>query len=424
MQHEVNSEKSLHFLDFSRKTVFIYSMQKSIGHIKFPSLHFFIEDRENPKFRFHPKVLVGAYQQRAPILEVSDEASKIGIVKGQMLGRALRQCRDLRIVIANIPRDYQIFLRLQNYIRNFSPLVEPDSFSSLFVDFSGNEKYFTKKNADILNKIEKEIHGYFGFFSNSGLAQNKFVSEVAAQHAISEQQDIIEVEEGNEKLFLSPSSVHVLPVSSPKITRRLIDLNYTQLGFIQDTKPNYLHALFGTEGQKIHQLSNGIDNRPMISESSKQTISHQTSFSQPTNDRDLIRSEFTLSVHQIARSLRSNSTLTKKIIIEVIFIDYQIVYRQASFPLGINLERLMIPKLEELLFSILSRRLQVIQITLTASGLMKDANQVVLWNPVVVEKEFKLMNALDRIESKFGRKSVRFSQAGLGSDSDICNPVM
>ncbi len=399
-------------------------MKKSIGHIKFPSLHFYIEDRENPKFKFHPKVLVGAYQQRAPILEVSDTAAKLGIMKGQMLGRAIRQCRDLRIVIANIPRDYQVFLRLQNHIRNFSPSVEADTFSSLFVDFSGNERFFHHKTLDLLHKIEKEIESSFGFFSNSGLGLNKFVSEVAARNAVLNREEIIEVQDGTEKKFLAPNPVHVLPVSSPKIIRRLLDLNYSELGFIQETQPGYLHAIFGTEGQKLQQLSNGIDNRPIISASAKQSISHQTVFPQPTNDRDLIKTEFTLSIHQIARNLRSNSMLTRKMIVEVIFIDYQIVYRQATFPAGINLERFMIPKLEEILNLILYRRLQLIQLTLTASGLMKDANQIVMWNDAATEKESRLMNALDKLELKYGRKSVRFSDAGIGAETNVCNPVM
>ena len=253
-----------------------------------------------------------------------------------------------------------------------------------------------------------------GIAARSGLGSNKLVSEVAARKASSERTEIIEVTDGNEQSFLKPHPIYVLPVPDREITERLFNLNYTIVGQIQETKPEYLVKLFGLPGKQIHQYSNGIDYRPIIPPTQqKKHFDKKIIFDEPTNNYFQIKSYVVSGLHLLFRSLRSLHLLADRMRIEVEYADHQLVSRFIRFPHGMYLERVALMYIEPVLSGMLERRIQVYGVMLDITQVSYQQNQLELWDMVDENREIKLMTALDKLEKKYGSSIVRFPDAGL-----------
>lgn len=381
---------------------------KQIGHLKIKSLYTRLIEQRHPEWKGHPIVIVGVYQQRSPVLAVSDEGKRMGIVQGQPLQKVLSRIPDAKVALADRKLYDQALAQIKKRLAYYSPVIEQPSYSSSYIDLTGTRRLWGQEQ-NVLYKLEKELESDLGTPAFSGLAINKLVSKTAADQALFSNEKLIIVPEGEEKPFLSPNPTHILPDIQQDMLIRLRDLNLLIVGDVQKVDVSYLKQIFGLPGQSVHQYASGIDDRLVTPNTASTALTEKIVFQEPTNDGELVRGYLFNGLHRLCQTLRSRNLLAGKFKISLQFADHQTDYRQLNFPGGIHAERLVYEKLERLLAGMLIRRVQVGLMVITADRLFRTVEQLLLWDTKEETREDKIFKAIDRLELKYGHQLVKFA---------------
>ena len=219
-----------------------------------------VEVRENQELMCRPIVIGGFPTDRKPVFECSVEAVESGVVPGMALRQAHQLCPDAIF----IPLDEEKYIRavddVLDILERFSPTVEGDGMGRAFLDGSGLEGMFGSD--DILAKrISSEVAESARLEPSIGIASNKFTASVAAALPSADRRCV--VKKGREREFLGSLPANLLPVSE-ETKRRLDLLGLRTMGQIAELPLDALANQFGDEGVLVHQLANGIDERPLL----------------------------------------------------------------------------------------------------------------------------------------------------------------
>jgi nucleotidyltransferase/DNA polymerase involved in DNA repair len=216
-----------------------------------------VEIRDNPGLSSQAVVIGGLPHQRKPVFDCSAEAAQLGISSRSTLREAHHLCPDAVFLPLDEAKYIQAFDGVLEALDQFSPAVEVDILGKAFMDVSGLDRLFGAEK-ELAGRIASEVRRRTGFPPRIGLAGNKFVAAVAATRAPDEEPLI--VIEGEEKHFLKPLPVELLPIS--EATKRMLKLlGLDNLGQIASLPPDALLSQFGQEGLLAHRLASGVDER-------------------------------------------------------------------------------------------------------------------------------------------------------------------
>ena len=88
-----------------------------------------------------PVIVAPQGAARATVVDMSEEAFQAGVRKHMPLNRALRRCRDARVLLPRPDRYGQAMARMLDAALPCSPLIEPgDGDGHLFVDVTGSSR--------------------------------------------------------------------------------------------------------------------------------------------------------------------------------------------------------------------------------------------------------------------------------------------
>jgi len=104
--------------------------------------------------------------------------------------------------------------------------------------------------------------------------------------------------------------------------------------------PQLLMTHFGrATGQWLHQAAQGIDDRPVVTESEPKSLSRETTFERDLHvkqDRARLSAVFTELCHRLAEDLARKGYATKTIGIKVKYADFQVITRDVTLPTALH----------------------------------------------------------------------------------------
>lgn len=353
-----------------------------------------------------PFIISSASGGRAVVLDCSEEASGGGIIKGMSIRQASRLIPSLRIV----PPAPELYRKADSVIsgisKRFSPSIEPGNHGKLFIDISGTT--FLWGNAvDTASKIMSEIRRSLCLNASVGAASSKTVSEIAS--SVAQPYGLISVVHGSEKHFLSPQPLPLMPGIGPVICEKLSTAGIDLIGELAAVPDTFCVKLLGSNGLKLKEKAQGIDNEPLFSgESSKPSV--KTSV---VNQNDPESLEDALMIllrlcEDAGFRMRGMDLSALKVSVSVFFSDG--LARSSSIesrsPLWSDME--IFGTASGLLVKIKDeKRTKVRILTVELSKLSTWHYQLPLFTPPSVKAEHRLQESMDALRKKFGEDSVR-----------------
>jgi len=235
------------------------------------------EIRERPELKSYPIVIGGFPSDRKPVFECSVEAVEAGVVPGIPLRQAHQLCPDAIFIPLDEDKYVRAFDNVLDVLEQFSPTVEADGLGRAFLDGSGLEGLFGSDET-LAKRISSEVSQQICIEPRIGIASNKFSAAVAATLASAKRPCI--VTKGKERKFLASLPANLLPISEDT-RRRLAVVGLRTMSHIASIPLDALANQFGDEGVLVHQLANGIDERPLLPRTKpvilEETLSSETS---------------------------------------------------------------------------------------------------------------------------------------------------
>jgi DNA polymerase IV len=287
-------------------------VSRTILHLDMDAFFASVELLRHPELRGRP-VVVGGAGPRGVVAAASYEARSFGVHSAMAMVRARRACPDL-VVIAPDHRHYaEVSARIMAALGEFTPLVEPLSLDEAFLDLSGTERLHGPA-PEVARRLRERISVQEGLASSVGVAPSKFLAKLASEAAKPRARSggpvagpgVVVVMPGSELQFLHPLPVSRLWGVGPATLARLERLGVATVGDLARLPVEALRGAVGrAAGQHLHELSLGIDERPVVANAAPRSISHEETFATDLVDRDALHRELVRMADAVAGRLRA-----------------------------------------------------------------------------------------------------------------------
>jgi DNA polymerase-4 len=366
---------------------------RSVLFVDPPAFCTSLEGLVAPALRTRPLAVVAPGADRATILALSAEARFAGLEQGMPVRKAQRLCPDL-IVLPPNPRLYARASRaLHEILRIYAPTIEPRGYGHAFLDLAGTGRLFGPPQ-DVAARIRLETSERIGLSVSVGVASNKLVSQAAikADRLVlsgangradgrtggQRGKESLYVPAGDERSFLAPHPLEVLPELDPRMRVRLEDYQLDLIGEVAAISESALCAVFGREGRMLQARAQGIDPRPVLPPERQAEFHAAHTLTTDTNDIGVLYPLLRLLSERLGRRLRQRGLAAGRLRVAATYADYTTGAR--AVPLRAALLDAELWDAARRAFVLAnSKRLAVRSVALTLDRLMEAEGQLDLW---------------------------------------------
>jgi DNA polymerase IV len=275
-----------------------------IFHIDMDAFFASVEQRDNPAWRGKP-VIVGARPgMRGVVSAASYEARVFGVRSAMPISEAVRRCPNGIFVQPHMDTYGRESREVMAILERFSPLLEQISVDEAFLDMSGTEKLFGTP-FQTASRIAACISKKLRLTASIGIAPNKFLAKIASDLDKPRGITLSPFEGKDIEAWLAPMPVGRIWGIGKKTDQVLAGKGIITVGDLQQCTPSFLNRLFGNQGEHLHALCRGRDDRPVAEGGDAKSVSREHTFNVDSGDRDAWKQVlFSLSQDVARRSRR------------------------------------------------------------------------------------------------------------------------
>ena len=380
-----------------------------ILHVDMDAFYASVEVREQPGLAGRPVIVGGSPRGRGVVSAANYEARRFGIHSAMPTARAMRLCPHAVCLPGRMSLYASVSRQIREIFNRYSPLVEPLSLDEAFLDVTDSQRLFGSA-AEIANAIKQAISNELSLVASVGIAPNKFIAKIASD--LDKPDGFVEVMPGEVQAFLDP-----LPVSRiwgvGKATGKELDrLGITTIAQLRQQSEAVLQDRFGKFGNHLWRLANGMDDRPVVSDSEAKSISNETTFDSDISNRDTLRAWLMELTEQVCWRLRQQDLFGRTLQIKLRFADFSTITRSHTLPEATQQTKQVWQAVMALFDKAMqseSRRLRLVGVGV--SGLSDTAQrpqvQTDMFEQPEDTRQTQLDEVADAIKSRFGSGGIR-----------------
>lgn len=377
-----------------------------ILHIDMDAFFASVEQMDDPSLR-GKCVVVGGKSNRGVVAAASYEARKYGIHSAMPIFQARQRCRTLVIVPPRRKRYVELSRRIMSILRGFSPLVEPISIDEAFVDITGCRRLYGAPD-HIAMAIKDKIHHDVGLTCSIGVAPNKFLAKIASDLDKPDGLSVLPPEKVSE--FIDHLDVQKVPGVGRRAGQILSSLGIQTLGQVRQCPESLLLKKLGKFGHRLRALSRGEDNSRVTPHSQAKSISTESTLSQNTLDRELLRGYLLSQSQSVSRELRRKQVRCRTITLKIKTADFKLYSRSRTLSRPVqSAERIYQVALELFRQFSLTKAVRLIGVGAGALQPVFQPVQAELFpdgQQVRDRKWEKVDRAMDAVAERFGDRAV------------------
>jgi DNA polymerase IV len=247
---------------------------RKIIHIDMDAFYASVEQRDDPALRGRP-VVVAWRGARSVVCAASYEARRFGVRSAMPAVRAERLCPQAVFVPPDFTRYKAVSRQVRGIFERHTDLVEPLSLDEAYLDVTTTKTGLPTATATA-EAIRDAIREETRLTASAGVAPNKFIAKIASDWR--KPDGLFVVRPHQVEAFLAPLPVGRLPGVGKVMEARLVELGVTTVGDLRALPPATLEQRFGRWGRRLHELSFGIDEHPVVPERPTMQISAEDTF--------------------------------------------------------------------------------------------------------------------------------------------------
>ena len=382
--------------------------KRHIVHIDLDSFFVSVERLKDKSLENKP-VLIGGSSQRGVVASCSYEARKFGVHSAMPMKKALQLCPHAIVIGGNYSSYSKASAMVTQIIKDRVPLFEKTSIDEFYIDLTGMDKFFGCYQ--LASELRQSVIKETGLPISFGLSSNKTVSKIATGQAKPNGQ--IYVEHGKEKEFLAPLSVSKIPMVGEKACELLYSIGIHKIADLQVQNVKNLERHFGKMGLVMWNKANGIDDSPVSPYHQRKSISSENTFPTDVSDLSVLQQLLMSMLEQLTFKLRMENKVASCLAIKIRYSNFETFSQQITIP-ATHSDILLIPELKKLLNQAYDPARPVRLIGVRLSQLSEGSYQPGLFDNH--ERNEKLYEALDKLNNRFGAKTVsRATTFGISS---------
>lgn len=266
-----------------------------IIHVDMDQFFAAVEQRNNPELRGKP-IAVGHDAERGVVSTASYEARRFGVHSAQSIQLAKRLCPHLIIVEPHFQLYKEVSMQLHDIFHDYTDLIEPISLDEAFLDVTEN-KVGMELGVDIAKEIKQRIRQTTGLTASAGVSYCKFLAKIASDWRKPDGLTVIHPDRALD--FIAQLKVEKIWGVGQKTAERMHRMGIFTGADLRKMSEARLTQEFGKMGHVFHDFANGIDNRPVVSEWERKSVSCERTF-----EKDIYqKSDVTIHLYQTVLEL-------------------------------------------------------------------------------------------------------------------------
>ena len=257
--------------------------QRKIIHCDCDCFYASIEMRDNPALRGKPIAVGGSPERRGVVATCNYEAREFGIHSAMASATARRLCPDLIIIRTDMDKYRLASSQIHEIFQRYTDLIEPLSLDEAFLDVSDCNE-FRGSATRIAEAIRNEVREVVGITISAGIAPNKFLAKIASDWNKPDGQFAVLPNDVDD--FVAKLAVKKLHGVGKVTAAKMLRLNLRTCKDLENFGADALTEYFGSFGERLFELSSGIDNRPVSTDRIRKSVSVENTFDTDLPDLD------------------------------------------------------------------------------------------------------------------------------------------
>jgi DNA polymerase-4 len=295
---------------------------RKIVHIDMDAFYASVEQRDDPRLRGKP-VVVAWKGNRSVVCAASYEARRFGVHSAMAAIHAERLCPEAIFIPPDFTRYRAVSQSTREIFRRHTDLIEPLSLDEAYLDVTENKTGLptaTRVAKTIREQIREELH----LTASAGVAPNKFLAKIASDWRKPDGLFVIQPEDLD--TFLPPLPIGRIPGVGKVTEKRLATLGIKTVGDLRSLELNILEDHFGRYGQRLYELTRGIDQSEVVSDRPTKSISAEDTF-----ETDVPLSETEPMILRLAEKVwaasRKEARIARTVVLKLKTSDFNILTR-------------------------------------------------------------------------------------------------
>ncbi|MGZ4200211.1 MAG: DNA polymerase IV, partial [Thermoleophilia bacterium] len=373
-----------------------------ILHVDMDAFFASVEQARDPALRGRPVIVGGRADRRSVVTTASYEARAFGVRTAMPVARALRLCPEAVLVPGDMRAYAAVHRRLIELFGGFTDRVEVVSIDEAFLDVTGSRRLFGPPQA-IARRIQQRVVDDHGITCSIGIGPNKLLAKLASD--LGKPAGLTALTEADVHGRLRELPVRALHGIGPVAEERLLGLGLTSVGLLQDVPDALLAAAFGPGAAGLKHLAFGRSLSPVSSRpAAPRSMGRETTFPEDVADPELLRAALLSLSHDLMTRLRGKGYAARTVSVKVRDSAFHTVGRSRTLPRPTTATRCVYDTAACLLGEVELGPRRVRLVGVTVGDLQSGDVQLTLddgWRHVALDE------AVDRVRSRYGRRSVR-----------------
>lgn len=383
-------------------------MSRVIIHLDMDAFFAAVEQLDNPELRGKPLVVGGSPDDRGVVATCSYEARRFGVRSAMPLSEARRRCPECIFVRGRMSRYSEISRAVFSIMSDYSPQMERVSIDEAFLDVTKSEPLFGP-GEEIARVIQRRIAEELGLSASVGVAPNKFIAKVASD--LRKPGGLVVVPPDQMVSFLAPLGIERIWGVGPKTAETLHALGLHTIGDVQKCTPELLKGRLGVYVERLHELSLGLDERPVEEHDDVKSVGHEHTFDQDVTNIEVLRGTLLRLSGKVGRRMRRAQLRGRTVTLKLRYMDFNTFTRQSPLPAVTDVDLDIYHAGDKLLTRLFDGK-PVRLIGVSVSHLVpwgESTEQMDLFAPDT-GKSRRLMETMDRIRTRHGEKSIAYAK--------------
>ena len=233
--------------------------------------------RDNPELANKPIAVGGSPERRGVVATCNYAAREFGIHSAMSSAVARKRCADLIIIRPDMEKYRSVSSKIHHIFERYTSLIEPLSLDEAYLDVTECSLFDGDASA-IAQAIRDAVRSEVGITISAGIAPNKFLAKVASDWNKPNGQFAVHRDEVED--FLTDLPVRKLHGVGKVTAEKMAKLGVETCGDLRLMDVSELRKHFGNFGERLKQLSAGIDSRRVETGRIRKSVSVENTFPQ------------------------------------------------------------------------------------------------------------------------------------------------
>lgn len=372
-----------------------------------------VERTCRPELRDLPVVIGGAPESRGVVAAASYEARRFGVHSAQPMSQALRLCPDAVRLPPNMTLYIEYSRKVDELLARFTPVVQKVSVDEAYLDMRGTDRLWgppVKAAETLQGVIMKELD----LPCSVGGGANKLIAKIASGQA--KPAGICLVAPGEEKPFLDPLPVGVIPGAGEVVRKELANMGIRKIGDLRSLPEEELVREFGKHGAELAKRARGDGSTHLSARGAPKSVSRETTFAKDVDDPGVLTGILAQLLDRAAAALREEGMVAGGLTVKLRYTDFTTPSRSTALTTPTAVDTEMMSAARRLFEELWGRRPEPVRLLGVRLEKLMTEGQMGMFDEPARRWE-RALDGVDRIRDRYGHKSLRWGRELTGEDA-------